>query len=530
MYRALIFLSLATAGFGQERWQSRSMILTTQGVAATSQTLASQAAAQILARGGSAVDAAIAANAVLGVVEPMMCGIGGDLFAIHYDAETEKLTGLNASGWAPARMTAAPKGGFSGIHSVTVPGAVDGWWKMHQKFGRVPWADLFAPAIHYARNGFPVTEVIREDWATSGAKWPGRVPAVGEIWKTPGLARAYEVIAKQGRDGFYKGPLAADILKTSARLGGLLAENDFTDYQSEFVEPISTTYRGAKVFELPPNGQGVSALEMLNILETKPGAQLNLHFKIEAQKLSVMDLRRYVTDPKFSEIPTGGLLSKAYATERAKLINPNRAQCDVTAGDPGKLKNTIYLSVVDRDGNMVSWIQSIYNKFGSGITTDEFGFHLHDRGGLFDVDPKHVNHVAPHKRPLHTIIPGFLMLGDQRVAFGIMGGFNQAQAHAQFVSYMVDQKLNIQEAMDSPRFTRRDPEGCGVQIENRFPSSELERLRKLGHQIDVRAAYSSRMGGGQAVAFNRKTKVKSGASDPRKDGAAIPEPENFWKP
>ena len=287
MYRLLLSLTLLSTLSAQERWQSRSMILTTHGVAATSQTLASQVAAQILARNGSAVDAAIAANAVLGVVEPMMCGIGGDLFAIHYDAKSEKLTGLNASGWAPAKMTTAPPGGFTGIHSVTVPGAVDGWWKMHQKFGRLPWADLFAPAIHYARHGFPVTEIIHEDWATSGvSKWSGPVPAVGEIFKTPSLARAYEIIARQGRDGFYKGPLASDIIKTSQRLGGLLAPNDFTEYASEFVEPISTTYRGARVSELPPNGQGVSALEMLNIMELRPSAQLDLHYKIEAQKLS----------------------------------------------------------------------------------------------------------------------------------------------------------------------------------------------------------------------------------------------------
>ena len=531
MSRLLLVLALLPALSAQERWQSRSMILTTQGVAATSQALASQVAAQILARNGSAVDAAIAANAVLGVVEPMMCGIGGDLFAIHYDAKSEKLTGLNASGWAPAKMTAAPPGGFSGIHSVTVPGAVDGWWKMHQKFGRLPWADLFAPAIHYAHHGFPVTEIIHEDWASSGkSKWPGRVPAVGEIWKTPGLARAYEIIARQGRDGFYKGALAADILKTSQRLGGLLAPSDLTEYSSEFVEPISTTYRGARVSELPPNGQGVSALEMLNIMELRPASQLDLHYKIEAQKLSVLDLRRYVTDSKFSTVPTAALLSKSFAAERAKLINPARARCDLTAAEPSKLKNTIYLAIVDKDGNMVSWIQSIFNKFGSGITTDDFGFHLHDRAGLFDTDPSHPNRVAPHKRPLHTLIPGFLAYGDQRVAFGIMGGFNQAQAHAQFVSYLIDEKMNIQEAMESPRFTRPVPEGCSVLIENRFPAPAIDQLKNLGHMVDIRPAYSYRMGGGQAVAFDRKTKVKSGASDPRKDGAAIPEPENFWKP
>ena len=252
----LLIVLFAVAASGQERWQSRSLILTTQGVAATSQTPASQVAALVLGRGGSVVDAAIAANAMLGVVEPMMCGIGGDLFAMHFDGQTEKLTGLNASGWAPARMTAAPQGGFTGIPTVTVPGAVDGWWKMHQKFGRLLWAELFAPAIRYARNGFPVTEIMHEDRATSGGKWPGRVPAVVEIWKTPDLARANEIIARQGRDGFYKGPLAADILETSARLGRLLASNDFPEYESEFVEPLSTTYRGARVFELPPNGQG----------------------------------------------------------------------------------------------------------------------------------------------------------------------------------------------------------------------------------------------------------------------------------
>lgn len=538
----------------QDRSQARSMVITESGIVATSQTLASQAGAQILARGGSAVDAAIAANAVLSVVEPMMNGLGGDLFAMYRDAKTQKLTGINASGFAPQALSLAALKKLdlfsvpsAGIHTVTVPGCVDGWAKMHAEFGKLPWRDLFAPAIYYASHGYPVTELIRWDWEHTSSKLrtdenarrvflsQDRAPATGAIFRNPELAHAYQILAEAGRDAFYKGEIAAAILKTSQRLGGLLTAADLREFSSEWVQPISTDYRGWTVHQLPPNGQGAGTLEMLNIMENFPLPGMNplgadaYHLKIEAQKLAFQDQRRYIADPRFHDVPLNGLLSKQYAKQRASLIDTAKAQCSPAPGDPGTaVGHTIYLAVVDREGNIVSWIQSISDLWGSGVVVDGFGFHLHDRGGAFSSDPEHPNALAPRKRPYHTIIPGFLAKGDLQIAFGIMRGMNQAQAQAQFVSNMVDHGMNIQAALEAPRFSKMTLGGCDVRVEARVPPAVREELEKRGHSLEVQGDYSGLMGGGQAVLRDTKAKVNYGASSPRKDGAAIPEPDPYF--
>lgn len=536
----------------QDRSHARSMVITEGGIVATSQTLASQAGAQILARGGSAVDAAIAANAVLGLVEPMMDGIGGDLFAIYRDAKSGKLTGINASGFAPKALTfdslkklelySVPT---SGIHTVTVPGCVDGWAKMHGKFGKLPWRDLFAPAIYYAEHGFPVTELIQWDWNNGSSKLRSddnarriflrddRAPEVGEIFRNPELAHAYRILAAGGPDTFYKGEIATAILKTSKRLGGLLTAEDLHEFSSEWVQPISTSYRGWTVSQIPPNGQGAGTLEMLNIMENFPLSAIDplsadaYHLKIEAQKLAFQDQRRYIADPRFHDVPIGGLLSKEYAKRRATLIDTAKAQCNTEPGDPVTVGHTIYLAVVDREGNMVSWIESISDIWGSGVVVDGLGFHLHNRGAAFSSDAAHPNALAPRKRPYHTIIPGFLEKDDRHIGFGIMRGMNQAQAQAQFVSNMVDHGMNIQAALEAPRFSKMTLGGCDVRIEGRVPPPVRDELEKRGHFLEVLGDYSGMVGGGQAVMRDTKTKVNYGASSPRKDGAAIPEPDPY---
>jgi gamma-glutamyltranspeptidase/glutathione hydrolase len=539
---------------GQDRSQARSMVISQHGIVAASQTLASQAGAQVLARGGSAMDAAIAANAALGAVEPMMNGIGGDLFVIYREARTGKLYGLNASGWSPQGLTleflrsrgltAMPQ---DGIHSVTVPGCVDGWEKLHKRFGRLPWRDVLQPAIYHAENGFPVTELIQESWKAGVGKLAadenarrallrdGGAPALGEVFRNPQLARALKLIAAEGAAAFYRGAIAKAILKTSDRLGGKMAAADLSEFQSEWVEPISTEYRGWKVWELPPNGQGMAALEMLNLMEQFPLSQHApqsvdaLHLKIEAQKLAYADLQRYLADPRFSKVPVAGLLSKPYAEERAKLIDGTAARCEARPGNPlPAAGDTIYLSTVDRDGNVASLIQSIYLSFGSAITVDDFGFTLHNRGGLFSLDAAHPNALAPRKRPFHTIIPGYMEKDNLHIGFGIMGGLNQAQAHAQFVSNLVDHGMNIQAALEAPRFTKLTFGGCDVMIEARVPAQVREALTARGHRLEVLGDFSSWVGGGQAVIHDSKAKVNYGASDPRKDGAAVPEPAPYF--
>ena len=541
----LLFLMPMMLPAPPDRSQSRSMTVTTRGIVATSVTLASQAGAQILARGGSAADAAIAANATLGVVEPMMNGIGGDLFAIVRLAADKAPQGLNASGWAPKTLSieALQKAGHAampatGIQTVTVPGCVAGWAALHSRYGRLPWKVLFAPAIYYAEHGFPVTEVVHDEWESGNAKLSSNryakqvflpVPAKGQVFRNPDLAKSLRLIAEQGAKAFYRGPIGEAILATSRELGGTMAAADLAEFEPEWVEPISVTYRGWRVFEIPPNSQGIAALSMLNLMETfdfGQGAFTSpeaFHRKIESQKLAYADLARYVADPRFAKVPVAGLLDKQYAAARAR--------CTAAPGDPSldPHGDTTYLTAVDSNGNLVSLIQSIFQNFGSGIAVPGYGFHLHNRGALFVLDPKHPNALAPRKRPFHTIIPGYMEKGNQRIAFGIMGGLNQAQAHAQFVSDIVDHGMNIQAALEAPRFSKQTFGGCDFKIEPRLPAATYQHLRALGHQYELTGDFSHEyMGCGQAILFDVSTGVKFGASDPRKDGAAIPEPDPYF--
>lgn len=537
------------AATAEARTQGRSVVLSQQGIVATEQPLASQAGAAVLARGGNAIDAIVAANAVMGVVAPMMDGIGGDLFAIIYEAKTGRLHGLNASGWSPAGLTlpfiretakATDRMPQSGIHSVTVPGCVDGWAKLLARFGRQPLAEVLAPAIAYAAEGFPVTELVAASWSASVLKRDanatatflpqGRPPKVGEVFRNPDLAWSLRQIAARGGRDFYEGEIARRIVATSARLGGTFAAADLADYAAEWVEPIATTYRGWKVYELPPNGQGIAALAMLNLMETFPLAEYGaastgaLHAMIESKKLAYADMLRHVADQRFARVPVAGMLSKDYGRERARLINPDRAADVVEAGKPPAAgPDTTYLCAVDREGNMVSLIQSNYGGFGSSVVPDGCGFVLQNRGGLFSLEADSPNVLAGRKRPLHTIIPAFMEKDDTRIAFGIMNGWNQSQAHAQFVANIVDFKLNLQAALEAPRFTKLTFAGYDVAIESRVAPSVRAELAAKGHVVTALGPYASAVGGGQAVMRDFRTGVNFGASDPRKDGAAIPE-------
>jgi len=543
------------AALAQDRGQARSMVISQTGIVATESPLASKAGAAILERGGNAVDAAIAAHAVMTVVAPMWNGIGGDLFAIVYDAKTKKYYGLNASGWAPAeqsierlRQKGLREMPAYGIEPVTVPGAVDGWQKLLDRFGKKKMSEVLAPAIQVAEDGYPVTEWIAMHFAADvdllqenevAARTfliSDRAPRTGEILRNPDLAWSLQQIAQGGRDAFYKGEITKRILALSARHGGALAAKDFADFSSEWVEPISTSYRGWTVYEMPPNVQGIGALEMLNIMEQFDLHQFGLnstralHVQIEAKKLAYADVLRYVGDPKSSKIPVSGLLSKEYAAKRAKLIDMDHANCEVGPGTPvPDAGDTIYLSVVDREGNMVSFIESNYEEFGSGLVAEGTGFPLHDRGALFSLDPASPNAIAGHKRPLHTIIPAFMEKDQVRIAFGIMGGWNQAQAHAQFVSHVADFGQNVQAALETARFSKRSFSGCDVDLENRIPGNVKGELEAKGHKVRIHNGYSDVFGGGQAVMRDYATGVNYGASDPRKDGAAILElPIKNW--
>ena len=528
------------------------MVASAAGVVASESVLASQVGARILESGGNAIDAAIATNAMMGLVAPMNDGIGGDLFAMVYEAKTDKLYGLNASGWAPAALTADYLLGRSmqemplrGIHSVTVPGAVGGWDKLSKRFGTKRLTDVLAPAITYAERGFPVEEVVhaywrdseailREDEATANTYLPGdRAPGIGELFQNPELAWTYRQIATDGRDAFYKGQVAMKMLATFNAHGGIMQAADLAEYEAQWVEPISTTYRGWTVFELPPNGQGIAALEMLNIMERFPLSEWGhnsvraLHTMIEAKKIAYADLIRHVADPRFGNIPTAGLRSKEFAVARAKLIDPAKASCSVPPGaPPGTDDGTTYMAVADKDGNMVSLIQSNFASvgFGSGLAVGGAGFVLQNRASLFTLDKAQPNVLAGRKRPLHTIIPAFMAKADRRIAFGIMGGWNQAQAHAQFVSNVVDFGMNIQNALDAARFSKDTFDGCDVNLEARIPESTRQELTAMSHQLIMRGDFSSiRMGAGQAVERNIAQHMNFGASDPRKDGAAVTE-------
>jgi gamma-glutamyltranspeptidase / glutathione hydrolase len=540
---------VATPGiFAQDRGQGRSMVISRGGIVAAESPLAAQAGVRMLERGGNAVDAAIATNAMMGVVEPMMNGIGGDLFAIVYDAKANKLYGLNASGWAPAGLTIEflHKQGLRdmpqrGVQTITVPGAVDGWQKLADKFGRKKLNEDLAAAIRTAEEGFPVPEwtaaywadeldLLRSDEAASKAYLPNdHAPRVGEMFHNPDLAWSLQQIAERGRDAFYKGEITKKILESMRHHNGTMTAEDLASYSSEWAEPISTTYRDWTVYEMPPNGQGIAALEMLNIMETFPigqfgfGSAKALHAMIEAKKLAYADMAKYVADPRGQKLAVATLLSKDWAKQRAQLIDAEHARCEVGAGELPGGNDTTYLSVVDRDGNMVSLIQSNFAAFGSGIVAPGTGFPLHNRGGLFTLDTASLNALAGHKRPRHTIIPGFAQKGETRMAFGIMGGWNQSQAHAQFIADIADFKMNIQAALEEPRFTKLTFGGCDVMMENRVPAAARNELSAKGHKIQVLGTFSAAVGGGQAVLRDSATGVNFGASDPRKDGQAAAE-------
>ncbi len=530
----------------------RSKVATKYGIVAASHPLAARAGVQILERGGNAVDAAIATNAVMGLVEPHNSGIGGDLFVIVYEAKTGKLHGLNAGGWAPTGLTPAllksrgmARMPGSGIQTVTVPGAVAGWDALRTRLGTRPMSELLAPAIFYASNGFPVTDVIGAAWAGLVTKLSadpnaaktflpnGRPPAPGEMFRNPDLAASLRLIAANGRSGFYEGKTAEAIVAVSREKGGMMTAADLKEYAPQWVDPISTTYRGWTVYELPPNTQGIAALMMLNLMEAHSLGAYGfhsakaLHVMIEAKKLAYADMLRYVADPMFYKAPVLPMLSKTHAAARAKLINPSRAACSVTPSTFDGVTNatggdTIYLSVIDKDGNIVSLIQSLYSSFGSGIVAPGTGIMLHNRGALFTLEEGHPNVLAPRKRPLHTIIPAFMEKGDVKIGFGIMGGFNQAQAHAQFVANIVDYGLDVQEALEAGRFTKGSFTGCDVNVEALVPARVRTELAALGHEVRTVPPRTGVFGYGQAVMSDGKG-VHFAGSEPRHDGAAIPE-------
>lgn len=528
----------------------RSEVIAQHGMAATSQPLATQVALDILKAGGNAVDAAIAANAVLGLVEPTGNGMGGDLFAIIWDSKTEKLYGLNASGRSPYDLTLDYflDNGYKKIPAlgplpVSVPGAVDGWFEMNKKFGSMKMKDILQPAIDYANNGFPVTEVIAY-YMQAGSRslqgFPGfketfmpngEAPEKGEVFKNPRLAKTFEIIANKGRDAFYKGEIAQRIVKYIREQGGFLSMRDFEDHHSEWVEPISTNYRGYDVWELPPNGQGLAALQILNILENYDIASMGfgsdeyMHLFIEAKKIAFEDRAKYYADPDFNKIPIEQLLSKEYAKQRMALIGEKSAK-SYPAGEL-EMGNTIYMTVTDKDGNKVSLIQSNYRGMGSGMTPGDLGFVLQDRGELFSLEKGHMNVYEPHKRPFHTIIPAFITKdGKPFISFGLMGGAMQPQGHAQIVVNLIDFGMNLQVAGDAPRIYHEgssEPtgevmtDGGVVNLESGFTYETVNALMGRGHKIQFnRGGY----GGYQAIMYDAKNKVYYGASESRKDGQA----------
>ena len=551
-----IILLVTVPVFSQDRitghdFATRSEVIAVNGMAATSQPLATQAALDILKKGGNAIDAAIAANAVLGVVEPTGSGIGGDLFALIWSAGKEKLYGLNASGKSPRSLKLEyfkdnvyefipPYGPLP----VSVPGCVDGWFEMHEMFGRLPMRDILQPAISYAREGFPVTELIAfylERNTQRLAEYPniksvympgGKSPAKGEIFKNPLLANTLEKIVKGGRNEFYRGSIAKDIAAFMQKQGGFLSYDDLARHHSEWVEPVSTNYRGYDVWELPPNGQGIAALQILNILEGLDVAGMGfgsaeyIHVFTEAKKLAFEDRARYYADPLFTKVPISQLISKKYAAERRKLIDPLKAARVYDAGviEAG---NTIYLTVADKEGNMVSLIQSNYRGMGSGMCPTGLGFVLQDRGEMFSLSPGHANVYAPGKRPFHTIIPGFITRNNRPwISFGVMGGDMQPQGHAQIVVNLIDFNMNLQEAGDAPRIYHTgssEPTGQSMtdggilHLESGFRTEVIQRLMSMGHVIQWDLGG---YGGYQASMWDDRNKVWFGASESRKDGQA----------
>ncbi len=532
---------------------SRSEIIAPHGMAATSQPLATQIALDILKAGGSAVDAAIAANAALGLMEPTGNGIGGDLFAIVWDAEKKELVGLNASGRAPKAMTLEyfQQNGIDKIPPfgplpVSVPGAVDGWFELHNRYGRLPMPTVLAPTIAYAREGFPVSEVIAHYFKSNKARiahYPGfaetympdgDVPRKGEMFRNPRLADTLEAIGEKGRDEFYKGDIARRIDAYMAEQGGLLNYDDLAAHESEWVTPVSTNYRGWDVYELPPNGQGIAALQILNILEGFDiedmgfGSAEYIHTFVEAKKLAFEDRAKFYADMNFVDVPVEVLISKEYANERRELIDTNKAAMQLSAGD-AKLEegDTIYLTVADSDGNMVSLIQSNYRGMGSGMTPGDLGFVLQDRAELFALDANHANVVEGGKRPFHTIIPAFVMKdGEPLISFGLMGGAMQPQGHAQIIINMIDFGMNLQEAGDAARINHTGSsqptgstmtDGGVLHLETTFSAATRKALEAMGHTL---GDSDGSFGGYQAILWDKDQGVYYGASEVRKDGQA----------
>jgi gamma-glutamyltranspeptidase/glutathione hydrolase len=552
-------------------YATRSVALGTHGMIATSQPLASAAGLKVLQDGGNAIDAAVTAAAVLAVVEPSMTGIGGDLFAIVYDAKTKTLRALNASGRSPYAATAdayakrnQTRMPGSGVLSVTVPGVVEGWSELLSKYGTIPMSRAVAPAAEYARNGFPVEEIVHYQWKASEKKLAadpvtastflpnGRVPDPGELFSNPKLAATLDTIGKGGRDAFYKGPIARAIVADMRKRDGLLEERDFTDHKADWIEPISTTYRGYQVYELPPNTQGFLVLEMLNILEGFDVKAMGhnsaeyLHALVEAKRIAFADRAAYLADPDSVPAPVlKTLISKEYAAARRTEIDPNRAAAEYKAGvipnpstgapfagpelgprseqdqnltgrDRG---DTIYMTAADGRGNFVSLIQSLYSDFGSGIVAGDTGILLHNRGSGFNLTPGHPDQIAPHKRPLHTLIPAFVMKdGKPYFSFGVMGGDHQAQGHTQVIVNLIDFGMNVQEAGEAARINHGNN---GLLVERNVPEAARAGLTQRGHTVTVNSAPSGAFGGYQGILLDPRTGVLMGGSDVRKDGLAI---------
>ena len=549
--------SVRAAGYdrptGAQR-QSRSVVLAKHGMVATSHPAAVQAGLDILKAGGNAADAAIAANAMLGVVEPMSCGIGGDLFVIYWDQKTQRLYGLNASGRSShdSQREFFTRQGMKEIPtygplSWSVPGCVSGWEALRTRFGSRPLAELLAPAIGVAEEGFGVTEVIAHDWRSSVARlkaWPSsaktflvngeRAPEFGELFRNPALAATYRRLATAGESDFYRGELAAAFAKFSRESGGLLTARDLADHQAEWVEPVSTNYRGYDVWELPPNGQGISVLQMLNLLEQydlkslSPWGADQLHLFLEAKKLAYADRAKYYADPAFAELPVRELISKEYSRRQAARIDLAHAAVDVPPGDP-KLQqgDTIYLTVVDKDRNCCSFIQSIYHGFGSQVVAGDLGFAIQNRGSSFALDDTHLNRLEPHKRPFHTIIPAMVTKeGKPWFCFGVMGGDMQPQGHVQILINLIDYGLNVQAAGDAPRIrhqgsaspTGQPADGSGaVFVESGIADEAVSQLKQKGHQV-TRA--KGGFGGYQGILIDWQTGLLHGATEARKDGCA----------
>lgn len=548
----LIFQSHSQDRVTGEPFSTRSEVIAENGMVATSHPLATQVGIDILKKGGNAIDAAIAANAAIGLMEPTGNGIGGDLFAIIWMENDKKLYGLNASGRSPKnlKLDYFKKNNFTKIPAygplpVSVPGCVDGWFEMHEKFGILKMEEILEPAISYAENGFPVSELVSyylEISARNFSKYPnfnetylinGLSPTKGQIFKNTDLANTLRIISKEGRSGFYEGKIAKIISEFIIDQGGFLSYDDLKNHKSDWIEPVSTNYRGYDLWELPPNGQGIAALQILNLLEKFDiksmgfGSAEYIHHFVEAKKIAFADRAKYYADMDFNDIPVDYLISKEYAEKRSKEINPSKSSRRVKAGD---IENgdTIYLTVADKDGNMVSLIQSNYRGMGSGMIPPGLGFMLQDRGELFSLDENHFNVYEPEKRPFHTIIPAFITKNNKPyISFGLMGGAMQPQGHAQIVINIVDFGMNLQEAGDAPRIrhvSNQQPtggemfDGGELSLESGFDYKEIRKLMKYGHKVIFSLGS---FGGYQAIKYDEKLGVYFGASESRKDGSAM---------